>query len=83
MVLDARGRVDDNRRDVLERDHLALLLAEARKLDLARAVVDDRLLGEGERVEDLLWVLETLAVEVVRADGRDEAERTHDQEGRE
>jgi len=46
LVLDRRGGVDEDLRDLIESDHLALVVPEAGELDLARPVVDDRLLGE-------------------------------------
>ena len=51
LVLDRGLGVDDDRRDVLEGDDLAARLAEPGQLDLARPVVDDRLLLERELVE--------------------------------
>ena len=46
LVLDGRRGVEDDRRDLVEGDDLALVVAEAGQLDLAGAVVDDRLLGQ-------------------------------------
>ena len=45
-------------RDVVERHDLAPVVAEAGELDLARPVVDGRLLVEAEVVEGLLGVRE-------------------------
>ena len=45
LVLDRRRRVEQDRRDLLELDDLALGVAEAGEL-VAGAVVDDRLLGQ-------------------------------------
>ena len=50
-VLDRRGGVDEDRRDVLERDDLAVELAEPRELHLVLAVPDDRLLGQHDGLE--------------------------------
>src|SRR5258706_7916471 len=50
LVLDRDLGVDDDRRDVRERDDLALLAAEPGQLDLV-AVVDDRLLAEAQVLE--------------------------------
>ena len=46
LVLDRGGRVEQDLRDLIELDDLALGVAEARQLDLAGPVVDDRLLGQ-------------------------------------
>ena len=51
LVLDRGLGVDDDRRDVLERDDLPARLAEPGELGLARPVVDDRLFLERELVE--------------------------------
>jgi hypothetical protein len=58
LVLDRRGRVHQLRGDVLEAHEIAAVVAEPRQHDLAAAVVDRRLLGEGEPVEGGLRVLE-------------------------
>ncbi len=47
LVLDRRGRVHQDRRDLVEFDDLALELAEPRELGLAGAVVEHGLLGDG------------------------------------
>ncbi len=53
LVLDRGRRIEDDRRDLVERDDLALGVAEPRQLDLARPVVDDRLLGQDDVVHRL------------------------------
>ena len=55
VVLDARGGIDQGAREVVEVDDDPLLLAEARELDLARGVVDDRLLVELDVVQAGPW----------------------------
>src|SRR4029079_12848781 len=71
--------VDDERRDVLERDDGPPLAAESGELDLARSVVDDRLLGEGDLVEIAdRW--EALGHPRERADDADAGEEGDDRE---
>src|SRR5205085_9194777 len=52
-------------------------------LDLARSVVDDRLLIEGEVLEEALGILEARAEEVVRGHGADESDDAEQQEAAE
>ena len=51
LVLDRGRRVEDLAGDLVELDELALEVAEARELDLAGSVVDDRLLFEVDGAE--------------------------------
>ena len=75
LVLDRRGGVDDDRRDLVERHDVALRVAEPRELHLAGPVVDDRLLGEDGLVH-VRGRLEVIRRERrVRADDRDRADR--------
>ena len=46
LVLDRGRRVEEDLRDLVEGDDLALGVAEAGELDLAGPVVDDRLFGQ-------------------------------------
>ena len=80
LVLDRRRRVDHDRRDLVERDDVALLAGERRELDLAGPVVDRRLLVELDVVEDLLRVGEVLAVVRERAHRAGEADEAGDEE---
>ena len=71
LVLDRGRRVDDLARELVERDELALQVAEAGQLDLAGPVVDDRLLLEVDVVERFDGVGQTGGVVVVGAHGKD------------
>ncbi len=62
LVLGGRGGVDENGRDLVVRDDVALLASKGGELDLAGPVEDLGLLGEVEVVEDLLRVGKALAV---------------------
>ena len=81
LVLDGGGRVDDLARDLVEGDDVAPLAGERCELDLAGPVVDTRLLGQVEVVEDLLGVGEALAVVREGAHGPGEADEAGDEEG--
>ncbi len=66
--------VDDDRRDVVELDDLALDVAEPCELDLARPVVDDRLLVrlEGRQLVRVGQAGRERGVHADRADGADD-----------
>ena len=83
LVLDGGRRVEDLARQLVECDELALQVAEARQLDLAGPVVDDRLLFERDVGERRDRVGETLRVIVVGAHGHDRAAGDEKAAGRE
>ncbi len=66
-VLDGRGGVHEDGRDLVEGDDLAVELAEAGELDLLRPVVDDRLLRQLDALEQR-WIRQVLGELRVRAD---------------
>ena len=79
LVLGGRRRVDEDGRDLVVRDDVALLAGKGGELDLAGPVQDPGLLGEVEVVEDHLRVRKALAVVAERGhrsrepdDARDE-----------
>ena len=71
LVLDRGRRVEDLAGQVVERDELALEVAEAGQLDLAGPVVDDRLLLEVDVGQRRDRVGQALGVVVVGAHGQD------------
>ncbi len=83
LVLDGRGRVDEARRDLVERHDLAPVVPEPGEQHVVGAVVDRRLLGEPEVVEGRLRVLEILGQERVRGDRRRGAGDAEQHEGQE
>ena len=80
LVLDRGQGVEQRRRDLVEGDDLAALCAEAGQLDLAVAVLDDRLLVEGDVLERGR-LGQVPCIERVRGDGADEGDTGDSQKG--
>ncbi|GIW20139.1 MAG: hypothetical protein KatS3mg065_0435 [Chloroflexota bacterium] len=83
LVLDGRRGVDELRRELVEGDELAPGRPEASQLDRPGPVVDDRLLVEGEVLEDRPRVRKALGVLVVGENDAGEPDETDDEEGAE
>src|SRR5829696_3994007 len=83
LVLDGGRRIEDLCWDLVEGDDLALELAEARQLDLAGPVGDERLLVERQIAQRVARVGQALAVVVVRGGNANhprQADEDEDQE---
>ena len=86
LVLRRGRRVEEVRREIVERHELAAQVAEPGALDLAGPVVDDRLLVEGEVREQGPGIVEATAVVGVRGhraegdDGAGEDQKAEEEE---